>query len=90
MSDNIDPKTWDEFIETGLFLFVNSFLHIFGWAIVVEYDGDINNRSVKKAYPARTKFRGFSEGKVEDAYLRTAEYLKQNSAKLLDEIKETG
>ncbi|WP_244241905.1 hypothetical protein [Leptospira kanakyensis] len=90
MSEKIDPKTWDEFIDTGLFLFLNSFLHIFGWAIVVEYEGGVKNRSVRNAYPARTKYRGFSENKVEEAYKRTAEYLNQNSSKLLDEIKDGG
>lgn len=90
MSEKIDPKTWDEFIDTGLFLFLNSFLHIFGWVIVVEYEGEIKNRSVKKAYPARTKYRGFPEGKVEEAYRKTAEYLNQNSSKLLDDIEKQG
>ena len=53
----IDKKTWDEFRSTGLLLFVNTMLHIFGWAIVVKYDDDDSIT----AYPARVKFRGFDE-----------------------------
>lgn len=34
----IEEKTWDEFRETGLLYFVNSFLQIFGWSIVAEYE----------------------------------------------------
>ena len=41
--------TWKEFRENGL-LFVNTFLHIFGWCIVIECDDDGDYR----AYPART------------------------------------
>lgn len=35
-----DKKSWTEFRETGLFHFVNSFLHLFGWAIVLSEEDD--------------------------------------------------
>ena len=31
----VQKKTWEEFRNTGLFHFVNAFLHIFGWVIVL-------------------------------------------------------
>ena len=52
----LTKKTWNEFRSTGLLVFVNTFLHIFGWAIVVEL-GDDGKETV---YPYRTRFRGFS------------------------------
>ena len=40
-------------------LFVtNQFLHIFGYALVFKYD---DNNKINRVYPARVKFRGFSE-----------------------------
>ena len=40
MSEKImsEKKTWAEFRNTGLLLFTNSFLHIFGWAITLEME----------------------------------------------------
>jgi hypothetical protein len=29
-------KEWSEFRSTGLLLFINQILHVFGWAIVFE------------------------------------------------------
>lgn len=34
----INKKTWDEFRATGLLWLVNTILHVFGWAIVVDVD----------------------------------------------------
>ena len=53
----VTKKSWDEFRDNGLLWFINTILHMFGWAIVVEVD----NGEVINAYPARVTFRGFSE-----------------------------
>ena len=76
----IDKKTWDDFRQTGLLLFVNQFLHIFGWSIVVNIDdgGDVS------AYPARVKFRGFDDKSTGDAYVKISNYISENA----DAIKE--
>lgn len=52
----VEKKGWKEFRDTGLLWFINSILHLFGWAIVIAIneDGEITD-----AYPARVKFRGF-------------------------------
>ena len=36
----ISEKSWQEFRETGLFWFVNSILHVFGWVLVVDVDNE--------------------------------------------------
>lgn len=75
-------KSWSEFRKTGLFLMVNQFLHIFGWAIVLEINQD--TEEVTACYPARVTFRGFDEEDVTDAYKGVSAYLKDN----IDEINE--
>lgn len=50
--------SWTELRDTGLFRFVNMFLHIFSWAIQMEV-GDDGSVSV---YPVRCKYDGFSKG----------------------------
>lgn len=74
-----------EFQKTGLLLFVNQFLHIFGWAIVVYMDEDTG---LSFMYPARVKFRGFDNKIVTEAYIKTTEYMRDNVVELLEESKE--
>lgn len=65
-------KEWSEFRNTGLLLFINQILHVFGWAIVFEIDGD----EIKQVYPARVNFRGFDNDSVEESYNKINEYMK--------------
>jgi ribulose bisphosphate carboxylase small subunit len=81
----VTQKSWEEFRETGLFLFVNHFLHMFGWAIVIEYDDEKN---VKDVYPARVKFRGFSEESENRAFKRLSKYMAEHGNELLDECDD--
>lgn len=81
----VTRKTWNEFRETGLFLLVNQFLHIFGWTLVVEVAED---GEVTECYPARTKFRGFGEKSISAAYQRVSKYMADNATELYEEIKE--
>jgi hypothetical protein len=80
----IEEKSWKEFRETGLFWWVNMILHTFGWAIVVE----IEEGEIKRAYPARVKFRGFDEASNANGYIKVSEYLKENIEQLGNEAKE--
>ena len=80
----IEAKTWEEFRETGLLLLVNQFLHIFGWAIVVDVD---ENDNVTSCYPARVRFRGFSNESTLNAYVKISQYMKNNAETLLKEAK---
>lgn len=76
-------KSCKEFQRTGLLLFVNQFLHIFGWAIVVE-----TNQDGLFMYPARVKYRGFDNKSVSEAYVKLSEYNKDNSTDLFEEAKK--
>ena len=87
----VTKKSWDEFRETGLMLIINQFLHIFGWAIVVEmYDDKEGDKAgtVKTAYPARVKFRGFGTESTSKAYEKISKYMKENAEVLEKEAKE--
>lgn len=79
----VTRKTWEEFRDTGLLIIINQILHIFGWAIVFEFDGD----KLIGIYPARVKFRGFSSESVSKGYLLVSKYLMNNATKLYDETK---
>lgn len=81
----VTNKTWKEFRETGLLWWINTMLHMFGWAIVVEFNdkGDIS-----EAYPARVKYRGFSEKCNTEGYKKVSKYLLDNIDELEKESKE--
>lgn len=81
----INKKSWKEFRESGLLWWINTTLHMFGWAIV--YDFDING-NIAEVYPARVKFRGFGNTQVEEGYLKVSEYLKNNIEEIAKESKE--
>ena len=85
MSNNmIKKKTWKEFRNTGLLWFINTILHAFGWVIVLEYD----DNNIFTAYPARTRFRGFSRESNDKGYLNLTKYMANNSNDLLKEVEE--
>lgn len=83
----VKHKTWEEFRQTGLFLFINGILHAFGWAITVEVDKE--GKAIEgSAKPARVKFRGFDSKSSGESHLRISSYLKENADILYDEIRE--
>jgi len=77
----VTRKTGKEFRETGLLWFINTVLHMFGWAIV----WDSNNDEI---YPARVKFRGFVPELNDKGYQNVSKYLKDNIDELLKEAQE--
>lgn len=81
----VTKKTWEEFINNGFLWWINMILHTFGWAIVAE----IEDNMVKNVYPARVKFRGFSEEKNAICYREVTNFLKENANDLLDEARES-
>lgn len=90
ITKTVNKRTWDEFRKTGLFMFINTILHAFGWAICVEverYDELGEDAPVTRCYPARVKFRGFSEKDQNQMHERIANYLEQVSPNLKEEIK---
>lgn len=83
----IEEKSWAEFRETGLFLFINQILHVFGWALVAVVDDD-DHSIVKKVFPARCKFRGFDIKSVGESYLKMNRWMAEKGAELLKEAEE--
>ena len=84
MKETIKKKTWKEFRDTGLLWWINMILHTFGWTIVYEIDdGEITN-----VYPARTKFRGFSESSITKGFINVTNYMKNNIDDLMDDTKD--
>lgn len=80
----VERKTWEEFRKSKLLWFANTILHAFGWAICLDIDDDV----VTDAYPARVRFRGFSDEINTEGYIGLSEYMKENCEELLKEAKE--
>lgn len=80
----IEERTWEEFRSIKLLWFINTILHLFGWAIILQFDE--NKEAI--AYPARVKFRGFSEKDNTQGYIELTKYLKENADILLTEAEE--
>lgn len=74
------PQSWKEFADSKLLWWVNRSLHLFGWVIVLE---ECVDGSIKTAYPAKTKFRGFSEAVEEEGFETLTKHLAANMDKLL-------
>ena len=81
----ITKKTSIEFREAGLLFITNQLLHIFGYALVYDFD---DNGELKEVYPARVKFRGFGEKQIEEGYKRISKYMKDNADELEKESRE--
>lgn len=81
----IEERTWEEFKNIKLLWFINTILHLFGWAIVFETDKETNT---SRCYPARVRFRGFDEATNTEGYIKLSEYLKENIDSLVEESKE--
>lgn len=83
----VKEKSWTEFKNDGLLWFVNTILHVFGWSLVVEYDND-NKTEIKRAFPARVKYRGFDPQLNDKGYINISRYLVKNSNELFKEANE--
>lgn len=77
-------KSWKEFRESGMLWWINMILHTFGWAIAVTIEDDGN---ISAAYPAKVKFRGFSEKENSEGYIKVGKYLQENAKELLEEAE---
>lgn len=77
----VEKKTWNEFRDSGFLWWINMILHTFGWAICV----DVDEEGIVDVYPARVKYRGFSEKINTDGYINVSKYMKENVDELLEE-----
>jgi len=80
----VTKKTWKEFQTSKLLWWINRILHTFGWAIVVVQQED---GSITDAYPARVRFRGFSEENEGDGFVGLTSYLSEVMPELVEESK---
>jgi len=72
MSNYIEKITWEEFIDTGMLLYINQILHAFGLAIAYE-DGEKLN-----VFPIKTNYKGFREKEVTNAYYNLTKFILDN------------
>ncbi len=80
----VEKKTWEEFRDSKLLWWINQTLHLFGWAIVIEVN-DVGE--VKNCYPAKVKFRGFSDDINTEGYEGLTKHIKENIDKLEDDSR---
>ena len=81
----VEEQPWQEFRKSGFLWWINMILHTFGWAIVLEQSDD---NSILKAYPAKVKYRGFSEDSNTRGYQRVSKYMVDNANRLYKESKD--
>lgn len=75
---------WQVVADAGLFLIINQFLHLAGYALVrEEVDGKII-----RVYVAKCKFRGFDEQTTTDGYKRFTQHMAERMPELLEDVKE--
>lgn len=75
------PASWEEFQYAGLLWWVNRILHLFGWAIVLDID-DATGK-VLRAYPARSRFRGFGPENESEGFKQLTDHLRDNVDELV-------
>lgn len=82
----LDRREWEEFRDSGMLWWANRILHVFGWAIVIEVSD--NSGKVNKAYPARTRFRGFGPKQEAEGFERVSQFMAENAEELQEEARE--
>ena len=83
----IKKKSWKDFKDSGMLWWTNRILHLFGWAIVFSYRNE-NDEDPAEIYPARCKFRGFSEKVEGEGFKAVSAYLKNNIDALEADLSE--
>lgn len=78
----IEKRDWQEFRDAGLLWWCNRLLHLFGWAIVFEF----NDGRVVDVYPARCRFRGFSGECEDDGFRQLTKHIAENTDRLLSDL----
>ena len=76
----VTQKNWEEFRTSGLLWWINTMLHMFGWAIVYEFGED--DGELQSVYPARVKYRGFDADTNDQGYQKVTKYLKDTIEEL--------
>lgn len=73
----------------GPIQFVNTFLHLFGWAIVLHFDEYAEGEPARLVHVsvARTKFRGFSAEMNDKMYVKLTRHVAENAPQLLADVE---
>ena len=79
-------EAWLEFRNSGFLWMINSILHMFGYAIVYNFD---DNGTLIHVVPKRVKFRGFNEERNSIGYKQVSQYMVDNAEQLLKEASDT-
>lgn len=93
-NEQVQKKDWNDFRATGLLLVVNNILHVFGWALVMEFESQYDTETDKwksvcvAAWPARVKYRGFRNKDIVRSHKKIAAYLKENINDIYTEAHE--
>ena len=82
-----ERKTWEEFAKSGLLWFINTSLHVFGWAIVIDRDKQTGH--IVDVYPAKVGWRGFTTESNTRGYERVTQHLHENIHELVGDIHRT-
>ena len=77
----VNKMTWIDFQESGLLWFINTILHMFGWAICV-------NPENNTAFPAKVIFRGFTEKDNTEGYKKVTQHIAFNIQQLLEDSED--
>lgn len=87
LSNNVyvDEVSWQKFRDMGMLWWTNRILHLFGYALIVEVDK--NNKAIR-VYPARCKFRGFTEELETAGFKKLTTALNELMPELLKDITD--
>ena len=80
----IEKMELNDFRNSGMLWYINQQLHLFGITLVISFDDNGNPTSL---YPARCKFRGFSNEVSEQGYLNLTKYMVDNCKDLLKDCE---
>ena len=86
----IEEESWDTFRASGLVWWVNRILHTFGWALVFEVENpeaDYDDQIVTRCYPARCRFRGFSEESETRGFAKLTAHIEETLPRLKEDLE---
>lgn len=78
MENMIKEIPLEDFKNSGFLWLINQTLHLFGMCLVIEYE----DKKAVRMYPARCKFRGFSEHDNDQGYRNVTKYMERHAAEL--------
>jgi len=78
-------QTWKQFCDAGMLWWVNRGLHLLGWVLVamMEEDGTISG-----VYPARTRYRGFSEKDETEGFRKVTADIQAHMTELVEDCED--